>query len=116
MIYKNGVLIQESVAKIPLSASDTASLAIGANGSAVIDVPEGEVWFIKSWTITKGADVTVDSILINGNDTGHVDTLADTVAEYGDLLTAQGTITVNGTNAGAAAENIQIDVKGYKMR
>ena len=101
--------------KVPLKSSATVSIAASGTGTATISVPSTEVWFIKSWTITKGADVTVTSIQIDSNDTFQTAALADTEAEYGDLINANTNITAAGSNAGAAAEDLTIEVKGYKV-
>jgi hypothetical protein len=108
--------IQEGVTRIPLNASGSVSIAASGTGTATISVPDGEMWFIKSWAITKGADVTISSIEIDGSDTGQIDSLTDTLPEYGALLTANRSLTVTGSNAGLSAEDLQIDVKGYLLR
>lgn len=100
----------------PVKVSQTASLAIGASGSVTLNVPVGERWSIKSVTITKGADVTVSDIQLDGISTGETDTF-DTQAIFGDVLSAEQTIKVTGANAAAAtaAENLTVDVVGYSV-
>ncbi len=101
--------------KIPLKSSATASIAASGSGSATISVPSGEVWFVKSWTITKGADITVTGIAIDSNDTYQTGTLADTEAEYGALINANINIVASGSNTGAGPEDLSIEIKGYKI-
>jgi hypothetical protein len=118
MIFKldeNLRAIDETVQRIPLQAVATASLAASTSDSATISAPDGEMWFIKSWTVTIGADVTVTSIAVDGNDTYEIASLADTVARYGGLLTADFSITITGSNAGIAAESLEIQIDGYKI-
>jgi len=97
-----------------LKASATASIPAGGNGTATINIPSNEVWLIKQINITKGADVTVTSIQIDGEtipDTASV----DLEATYGDLVMAQSSIQASGSNAGAAAEDLTIEVVGIKL-
>jgi len=102
--------------RIPLKKSASVSIDAGGSGSATIEVEEGYIYFIKSWTVTKGADVTVSSIEIDGNDTYQTSSLSDTVAEYGALIPAKKNIVISGSNAGTAAEDLAIEIKGFKVK
>ena len=104
-----------SLKGIPLKDSKTVSIDASGTGSATISVPAGYRYFIKSWTVTKGTDVTVTSIKIDSNDTYKIDTLSDTTPEYGELPVAETDIVIAGSNAGAAAEDLTIEIKGYKV-
>ena len=101
--------------RIPLKDSSTVSIAASGTGSATISVASGYKYFIKSWTVTAGADVTVDSIKIDDNDTYQIASLSDTIAEYGELPVAETNIVISGSNAGSAAEDLTIEIKGYKV-
>ncbi len=100
--------------RVPLKASATVSIAASGTGTATISV-SGYVYFIKSWSVTKGADVTVTSITIDGNDTSQIVAVTDTEATYGTLLTANSSVAISGSNAGAAAEDLTIEIIGYKV-
>jgi uncharacterized Zn finger protein len=107
--------IDETVQRIPLQASETVSLAASTSDSAIINVPSGEMWFIKSWTVTKGADVTITSITVDGNDTYEIAAVADVISRYGGLITADSNVVISGSNAGLAAQSLEIQVDGYKI-
>jgi hypothetical protein len=109
----NDALFKE---RIPLKESASVSIAAGGSGSATITLTSGYLYFIKSWTVTKDADVTVTSITIDGNDTYQTDSLADTVSEYGDVIVASQNVVISGSNAGLAAENLSIEIKGFKIK
>jgi hypothetical protein len=111
----NSKVIQETVQRVPLQATASVSIAASGSDSATINVPSNEMWFIKSWTVTKGADVSVSSIAVDGNDVYEIASLTDTVARYGALLTADSKVTINGSNAGLSAETLEIQVDGYKI-
>jgi hypothetical protein len=110
------VAIQEAVTRKPLVVTDLVSIAPGGTGTVSLNVPDNEMWFVKSWAITKGADVTVNSIKIDGNNTGLIGSLADTVPEYGGLITGDQSFTIDGSNAGAAVQNLEVVIKGYKIK
>jgi uncharacterized Zn finger protein len=107
--------IFETAKRTPLQASESVSIAASDNGTATINVPKNEVWFVKSWTITKGADVTVSSINIDSADTYEIATVSDTGSRYGTVLNAEKSVTISGSNAGLAAESLEIQVDGYKI-
>ena len=112
----NGILkVKQAEARIPLKESATVSIDASGAGSATISVTSGYKYFIMSWTVTAGADVTVTSIKIDGNDTYQTASLSDTVSEYGAVLTAGSNIVISGSNAGASAEDLTIEIKGYKV-
>jgi hypothetical protein len=108
-------VIQESVKRKPLVITGNVSVPAAGSATLKIDIPKDELWFIKSWAITKGANTTITSVTIDGEDTSKKDSLADTVPEYGALLTAELNISVAGSNAGSAAENLDVVIKGYKL-
>jgi len=97
-----------------LKDSATVSIAAGGNGVAIINIPKNEIWLIKQINITKGADVTVSSISIDGEVIPDLASV-DLEATYGDLITARSSISVSGSNAGAAAEDLTIEVVGVKL-
>lgn len=99
----------------PLKTSATVSIAAAGSGTAMINVEAGYVYQIKKWTVTKGADVTVIVIKVDGFDTYQLDSLADTETEYGKMLTATSTVEISGSNAGAAAEDLTIEIVGVKI-
>jgi glycine cleavage system aminomethyltransferase T len=107
--------IDETVKRTPLQGTATTSLAASSTGNAAISIPANEVWFIKSWAVTKGADVTVSSLTFDGEDTYEIAAVSDTVARYGAVLNAEKTIAISGSNAGLAAESLEIKVDGYKL-
>ena len=112
---KGIIKTKQAEARIPLKESATVSIAASGTGSATISVAAGYKYFIKSWTVTAGADVTVTSIKIDGNDTYQIASLSDTVAEYGIVLTAESNVVISGSNAGSSAEDLTIEIKGYKV-
>lgn len=116
MKFINGRLIQQSVSRYPLNVSDSVSVAASSSGSVKIDVSDGEIWYIKSLTITKGSNSTINNIAIDGNSTGYVDTVSDVESEFGALLSAEAHIQVDVSNAGTASEDTEIVVKGFRMR
>jgi hypothetical protein len=107
--------LNETVKRVPLRASVSVSIPASSTDSATINVPSNEMWFIKSWTILKGSDVSVSTITVDGIDTYEIASLTDTVARYGALLTVDSTVTISGSNAGIAAESLEIQVDGYKI-
>jgi hypothetical protein len=108
--------VDETVKKTPLKASEVASLAISSSGSASITVPHNEVWFIKSWIVTKGPDVTVSNIKIDNNETYLTTSLTDALVEYGVLVNSEKDIVITGSNAsGTVSQSLEIEVKGYKI-
>jgi hypothetical protein len=118
MIFKtdnNSEVIQETVQRVPLQATANVSIAASGSDSATINVPEDEMWFIKSWTVTKGSDISVSSIAVDGNDLFEIASLTDTVARYGALLTADSKVTISGSNSGLSAQTLEIQVDGYKI-
>jgi 3D (Asp-Asp-Asp) domain-containing protein len=112
----NNYRINETVKRVPLKETATVSLAVSTSGSATKAVPSNEMWFIKSWTVTKGADVTVSGIKVDNNDTYQTVGVNDTVAQYGSLLNADKNVAISGSNASTTvAQNLEITVVGYKL-
>jgi hypothetical protein len=107
--------IQESVSRKPLKATGSVSIGAGASATLTVSIPDNEMWFIKGWAISKGTNVTVNSIKVDSEDTGLVASLTDTVPEYGALLTGDRIFTASGSNAGTAAENLDVTIKGHKL-
>ncbi len=101
---------------IPLQETATVSIATVASGSATISVATGYKYYIKSFTVTPGADVTVSSILIDGNDTYQIASLSDTVIQYGNVITSDTDIVIGGDNAGTVSEDLTITINGYKIQ
>jgi hypothetical protein len=100
----------------PLQETATVSITISSTGSASLTIPSNEMWFIKSWTVTKGANVTVSSISIDSASTFEVASITDTVSRYGSVLNADKNVVISGSNASAtAAESLEIKVNGYKI-
>lgn len=101
--------------KYPLKQEQSLSLDIGATGEIIFTVPDTELWLIKDLTIIRGADITVNSILIDGKDTYAYDTI-DFADEYGDYLIAHHSIVVNASNSDTAAssETITVTIKGIQ--
>jgi hypothetical protein len=99
---------------IPLKESANVSVAASGTGTAIISVPD--LWFIKSITITKGADVTVTSVLVDSNDTNTIASISDTIPKYGALLTSRSKIEISGSNAGLGAQSLEITVEGFKVK
>lgn len=98
--------------RLPLKANNTVSVAAGATATAVITVPEDDLYFCKDVTVTAGANITIDDISIDGVTSGEVTTF-NTENVFGAILSAWNEITVTGTNAGAAAEDLTISIVGY---
>jgi hypothetical protein len=112
----NNYRIDETVKRIPLKGTATVSLAISTSGSTTINIPSNEMWFIKSWTVAKGADVTVSSIKIDDNDTYQTASISDTVTQYGSVINAEKNVVISGSNASTTvAQNLEITVVGYKL-
>jgi hypothetical protein len=111
----NHLPINETRKVTPLQASETVSIPASSTDSATITIPDNEIWFIKSWTITKGADVTVSSITIDSADTFETAPVSDTVSRYGAVINADEIVSISGSNAGLAAESLEIQVDGYKI-
>lgn len=107
--------LSETIKRIPLQELATVSLSASTQGSATINVPKNEMYFIKSFSITKGTNVTVNSITIDGSDIYEVAAVTDTVSRYGGIINADSNVVITGTNAGAGAENLEIQIKGYKL-
>ena len=97
--------------KEALNVSDTVSIDASGSGDVTITVPDGKRYLIKSITITKDADITISGITVDGEDTGEKDSF-DALSEFGDFITADVNIKVSASNAGTAAENITVTVKG----
>lgn len=108
----DGSIAIRPVYKAPINVSATVSIAASGSGTATINVPTGKRYFIKQVNITKGADVSVTSLTFDGNETGQTANF-DCVTIFGDLLTADTSIDISGSNAGAAAEDLTIQVTGY---
>jgi hypothetical protein len=100
----------------PLKTSVTASIAAGGSGSAVINVPADDrwQWRVKSINITKGADITVNSIKIDGIDLQETASISDTVAKYGNTISVLDKIEVNGSNSALSAEDLTVEIIGYE--
>jgi hypothetical protein len=102
-----------STSKLPLKKSVTVSIAAGGNGSAVILPPSTELYFIKKINVTKGASITVTDIIIDDVSTGEIASF-DCETVFGSVLTSQANIQLKGSNAGSAAENLTLEIVGYK--
>jgi hypothetical protein len=102
----------------PLKQSTTVSVASGGSGIVTISVPSADrwQWRIKSLTITKGADITVDSIKIDGIDLQETTSISDTVAKYGDTISVLDKIEVNGSNSALSAEDLTVEIVGIDER
>lgn len=103
--------------KRPVIKTATVSIAIGGTDTVTIDIPvEDRLFYVKQVNVTNGADVTVETVLFDGNDTGQSASF-DTEAIFGDLLTASSSVTITGTNAAAAtaAEDLTLELIGYTM-
>jgi hypothetical protein len=101
---------------VPMKATGSISIAISSSDTATINVPDGETWFIKSITITKGASITVSGSTVDGENANTTASVSDTVAKYGALLVARENVTVSGNNASTtAAETLEITVEGFKI-
>ncbi|OYD08538.1 hypothetical protein [Paludifilum halophilum] len=113
----NGHVVQESVKRKAIKKSATVSIAAsGADATATISVPEGELWYIKAITVTKGTNVTVDSITIDGEVFPETATVSDVEASYGALVSAEKFIAIQGDNANTTvAEDLTIEVTGYSI-
>jgi hypothetical protein len=96
----------------PLKLSSTVS--VPATGSAEATINLGSLSFIKSVTVTKGTNTTINDIKIDNEDTFQVATF-DTVNIFGSALTGQASVTVSGSNAGVAAENLTVEIVGYQV-
>jgi hypothetical protein len=102
------------VKRTPVKSENTASIAASGTGTATVSVPAGKRYFIKQINITKGADISITAQNIDSNDTGQAASF-DCESVFGGLLTADTDITVSGSNAGVAAENLTIEVIGYSV-
>jgi hypothetical protein len=109
-----GDVLAAGVKKEPVHLSDTVSIPASGSGTAIVTVPSGKRFKIKQVNITKGADVTVLAQAFDGKGTGQTASY-DIEATFGDLLTADTDITVSGSNASLAAENLTIEVIGYSV-
>jgi hypothetical protein len=114
-IDDNGGYVQETVKRVPLQNSASVSIPAGDTGTATINIPVGPMNFIKSWTVTKGADVTISSIKLDDDDTYEIDSVTDVGARYGALLSADKSVSVSGSNAGLSAKNLEIQIDGYEI-
>jgi hypothetical protein len=101
--------------RIPLKASTSVIISAGSSGVEFINIPYYERWFIKSWTVTAGANTTVECIMLDENDTYEVDSIADTVTRYGATLSAISTVGILGSNAGGEEETLTLEITGYKL-
>ena len=113
---ENRTVIPESAQRIPLQASAAVTIAAGGSNMAKIAIPQGERWYIKSWTVTKDADITVTAIEIDNHDTYVVEDLPDTVAKYGAVISADTSVTITAHNAGSSAGTVEIAVTGYILK
>jgi uncharacterized Zn finger protein len=107
--------IEDTVKHTPLQEVATVSIAAGGSDTATINIPSNEFWHVHSWSVVKGADVTINSISIDGNDTYEVSDVADVKARYGVMLSAEKNVIIVGTNAGISVETAEIKVNGYKI-
>lgn len=102
------------VYKVPVNVSATVSIAASGTGTVTITVPAGKRYYVKQVNITKGADVTVTALTFDSNETGQTASF-DCVTVFGELLTADTSIDISGSNAGAAAEDLTIQITGYAV-
>jgi hypothetical protein len=102
------------VERRPVSVSAAVSIAAGGSGTATVNVPGGERYFIKQLNITKGANITVTAQTIDGAETAQAASY-DCEATFGALLTAEGSITVSGSNAGVGAESLTVQAIGVSV-
>jgi hypothetical protein len=102
--------------KTLLNESATISVAASGTGIVTITVPSGKRYFIKQINVTKGANTTIaaDGVLIDEAKSKQTASF-DSESIFGTNLTADTSISVTGTNAGTAAENLTIQVIGYIM-
>lgn len=100
--------------KEPVSTSATASVGAGASGTATVSVPAGQRYFVKQVNITAGTNTTVTAVTFDANDTGQAASF-DCEAVFGAALAADNAISVSGSNAGTAAEDLTIEVVGYSV-
>ena len=113
-IINQGDVLASGIAKAPVNVSATVSIAASGSGIATVSVPTGKRYFIKSITITKGADITVSDISFDSVSAGQTANF-DCETVFGTLLTADTSIVVSGNNAGASAEDLTIQVLGYSV-
>ncbi len=114
-VNPDGSIATRPVYKTPINVSATVSIAISGTGSATITVPAGKRYYVKQVNIAKGADVTVTGLTFDGNATGQTASF-DCVTVFGDLLPADTSIVISGSNASAtAAENLTIQITGYAV-
>lgn len=104
----------------PVKHSTTVSIAASSSGTATIRVSDeldnwNREWLIKTVTLSSGADVTVEStgVLFDGVATQETATF-DTDTVFGSLLSSRATISVSGSNAGASAQDLTIEVVGVE--
>ena len=96
-------------------ATDTVSIGASGSGTVTLTVPDGRRVFIKTITVTKGANVTVTANEIDGQETSQTDTF-DSETVFGIMLNAEDTISMSGDNAGAGSEDLTILVEGYSVQ
>lgn len=98
---------------------DSTTIAAGGTGSVTIPIPgmlwSGQKWGIKKIEITsKGTNVTVTDIKIDGNSIGETDTI-DLETLFGSLIIAKKEVAVDGSNAGAGSENLEVTIFGAPL-
>lgn len=110
-----GFDLQETIPRVPLKSTTTVSVAAGETETITLTVPSNEMWFIKSWDITLGSNCTCNSILIDSNDSYQIVDESDCLSTYGDLLTANSSVSMSVTSADASAQDNTITVWGWKF-
>lgn len=98
--------------RLPITESVTDS--IPASSSGTVTVPVAESMFIKTITTTPGANSTITSIVIDGEDINSTLSTIDTETEYGGLVIANQSVVVTLSNAAASPENSTVEVKGLQ--
>jgi len=114
---ENNEILQTNLLRRPLYKKVTAS--VGAGVSDVVLQVDGEaLYFIKSISVTPAGSTAVQSIKIDGFDTGLSGaagssvSLSDAAATFGSLLTAKSKVTVT-ISAASADTTTYFTVYGY---
>jgi hypothetical protein len=103
--------------KAPVDISETASVPFGGSATVTINVPSGKRYHIKQVNITKLTNTTIDAngVLYDGVVSKQIASY-DNETVFGAMVTADGSISVTGTNASIDTnEDLTLQVIGYSV-
>jgi hypothetical protein len=113
----NSSPVQGTYKKIPLQSSGSMTLSPGQTKTITLSVPQDVMWFIKSWSVTKGSDVDVQSIKVDGNDTHEIVGVTNTESRYGVVINAESEVTTTALLPSSLTgdQTLDFQVDGYKV-